>query len=380
MNANGVKCGMKVDFDTQIFAAQEFGGISRYFASVAQAMRDDFDVNARIVAPLHFNAYLQALPKRYWMGRHIARPAQLSSLVRLASMGLSVPVHCARKADILHETYYFPLAMPSMARRRVVTVYDMIHEKRPESFPARDPIREWKRKTVARADHVLCISEYTRKDLLDIYNLPPERVSVVYLGYDSLERLLDAEPASAFRLRVLGSDEPYILFVGQRGGYKNFSGLIKAYASSVWLRQNFKLLSFGGGGLSETERAEIQSLGLEGRVLQSGGSDAELARCYRHAALFVYPSAYEGFGIPPLEAMSLDCPLACSNATSIPEVAGDAAEYFEPDDLDSIRTAMERVLGSAEASQYLLARGRIQRDRFSWRKCAEETLGVYRQL
>ncbi len=380
MSANEMKSGMKVDFDTQIFAAQEFGGISRYFASVAQAMRDDFSVDAQVVAPLHFNAYLQALSKRYWMGRHVARPAQFSSLVRLVSMGLSVPVHCARKADILHETYYFPLAMPSMARRRVVTVYDMIHEKRPESFPARDPIREWKRKTVARADHVLCISEYTRKDLLDIYNLPPERVSVVYLGYDSLERLLDAEPASAFRLRVLGSDEPYILFVGQRGGYKNFSSLLRAYSSSVWLRQNFKLLCFGGGGLSETERAEIQSLGLEGRVLQSGGPDAELARCYRNAALFVYPSAYEGFGIPPLEAMSLDCPLACSNATSIPEVAGDAAEYFEPDDLDSIRTAMERVLGSAEASRDLLARGRMQRDRFSWRKCAEETLGVYHQL
>jgi glycosyltransferase involved in cell wall biosynthesis len=380
MSANEMKSGMKVDFDTQIFAAQEFGGISRYFASVAQAMRDNFSVDAQIVAPLHFNAYLQALPKRYWMGRHVSRPAQLSSLVRLASMGLSVPVHCARKADILHETYYFPLAMPSMARRRVVTVYDMIHEKRPESFPARDPIREWKRKTVARADHVLCISEYTRKDLLDIYGLPPERVSVVYLGYDSLERLLDAEPATAFRLRVLGSDEPYILFVGQRGGYKNFSGLLKAYSSSAWLRQNFKLLCFGGGGLSETERADIHSLGLEKRVLQSGGPDAELARCYRHAALFVYPSCYEGFGIPPLEAMSLDCPLACSNATSIPEVAGDAAEYFDPDDFDSIRMAMERVLGSAEVSRDLLARGRMQRDRFSWRKCAEGTLGVYRQL
>lgn len=371
---------MKVDFDTQIFAAQEFGGISRYYASVAQAMREDFDVDAKIVAPLHFNAYLQALPKRYWMGRHVMRPARFASLVRVASMGLSVPVHCARRADVLHETYYFPLTMPSLARSRVVTVYDMIHEKRPDSYPARDPIRHWKRKTVDRADHVICISEHTRKDLLDLYDLPPERVSVVYLGYDSLERLLDAVPASDFRLRVLGADEPYILFVGQRGGYKNFSGLLQAYASSLWLRQNFRLLCFGGGRLNEAERDEIRLLGVEERVQQVGGTDDELARCYRHAALFVYPSAYEGFGIPPLEAMSLDCPLACSDASSIPEVAGDAAEYFQADEPDSIRHAMERVLGVTDVARELVERGQTQCQRFSWRQCAEATLGVYRQL
>ncbi|MDQ7989785.1 MAG: glycosyltransferase family 1 protein [Candidatus Dactylopiibacterium sp.] len=371
---------MKVDFDTQIFSAQEFGGISRYFASVCETMRGEFSVDARVIAPLHFNAYLKALPQEARVGWHIPRPPMLSSLVRLASMGLGAPVHCARRADILHETYYFPFSTPSLARRRVTTVYDMIHERRPDSFPTHDPVRNWKRKTVARADHVICISEYTRRDLLDIYGLAPERVSVVHLGYDSLQRHLDGEPGESFRRRAFGADEPYILFVGQRGGYKNFSALLKAYAGSAWLRENFRLLCFGGGAFSTAERDELARLGVTARVCQRGGADKELASCYRHAALFVYPSAYEGFGIPPLEAMSLDCPLACSNATSIPEVAGAAAAYFAPHDLDAIRDTLETVLGSAQRMQDLVEQGRVQRERFSWKQCAGKMLEIYRQL
>ena len=102
--------------------------------------------------------------------------------------------------------------------------------------------------------------------------------------------------------------------------------------------------------------------------------------CYREASLFVFPSMYEGFGIPPLEAMSMDCPVACSNASSIPEVVGEAAAYFDAADVGSIRTAAERVLQSESYRSELVARGRRRREMFSWRRCAEETLAIYRSV
>ena len=123
----------------------------------------------------------------------------------------------------------------------------------------------------------------------------------------------------------------------------------------------------------------IRRVSLADRVQQFGGSDAMLANCYRHAALFVYPSRYEGFGIPPLEAMSLDCAVACSNTTSLPEVVGDAAACFDPSDAGAMRETLERTLGSASTLESLVARGRLQCAKFSWERCAKETVGIYEE-
>jgi glycosyltransferase involved in cell wall biosynthesis len=175
--------------------------------------------------------------------------------------------------------------------------------------------------------------------------------------------------------------KPYLLYVGHRGGYKNFEGFLRAYASSLWLSDNFNVVCFGGGIFSRDEVALIKSLRLSmNHVIQVNGGDNKLASVYRDAALFVYPSLYEGFGIPPLEAMSLGCPVACSNTSSIPEVAGDAAEYFDPYDLDSMRTAMELVLSSEVRLNELIKLGKFRCARFSWDRCAKETLSVYKGL
>ena len=120
-------------------------------------------------------------------------------------------------------------------------------------------------------------------------------------------------------------------------------------------------------------------LALE-QVMHVGGSDERLAAMYKGAAALVYPSKYEGFGIPPLEAMSLDCPVICSNTSSIPEVVGEAGEYFDPFDQDSIRAAIERVLQSPARRQQLVVLGRSRCKLFSWERCAEQTAAVYRRL
>lgn len=370
---------LRVMFDPQIFCHQRFGGISRYVCNMALEMQRIGDVTPLIAAPFHFNEYLDRLPRSLVRGRRVRWLEGLTALAYGASV---IPGKIAArnyKPDILHNTYYFPIKPPSGARG-ILTVYDMIHEKYPKYFVASPFITRIKAASVAAADHVICISQSTRRDLLANYDIPEERVSVTHLGFDPLEPLLTGESSSAFKLRVLGADTPYLLYVGSRANYKNFRGLLDAFAASAPLRTNFFFLCFGGGDFTSAERAAISKAGVEGRVRYVGGSDVVLAACYTHASLFVCPSFYEGFGIPVLEAMSLDCPVACSNSSSLPEVAGDAAVLFDPLDRDSIRGALESVLGSPSEANALRERGRIRRQLFSWRSCAENTIGIYRRV
>ncbi len=337
------------------------------------------DVTPLIVAPFHFNEYLDQLPRCLVRGRRVR---WLEGLTALAYGSSVLPAKMAARGfrpDILHNTYYFPIDPPSGARG-ILTVYDMIHEKYPQYFAASPFIRRIKAASVAAADHVICISESTRHDLLATYDIPEERVSVTHLGFDPLVSLLTGESSSSFKVRVLGADAPYVLYVGSRVSYKNFRGLLDAYAASSSLRTNFFLVCFGGGDFTGAERAAISKAGVEGRVRYLGGSDAVLATCYAHASLFVCPSLYEGFGIPVLEAMSLECPVACSNSSSLPEVAGDAARLFDPRDRDSIRSALESVLDSPSAATALKERGRNRTQLFSWRSCAEATIDIYRRV
>lgn len=363
---------MRIAFDQTAFVLQEYGGLSRYLSRLAQSLSVQPQTQARIFAPLHINAHLAGLPSNLAFGWRVPRIPKTGRLMRAVSRRAARIAIARYHPDILHESYYTADAYAPRSARRVVTVLDMIHERFPESFAATDPTSEWKRLSVARADHVLCISASTRHDLLELFGTPPERVTTVHLGFDL------PSPAPAIDSR---NSPPYLLYVGQRGGYKNFSGFLRAYAGSPWLKHEFSVVCFGGGAFSAAEVAQFSELGLEAsRIVQRSGDDRRLARSYRQAALFVYPSQCEGFGIPPLEAMSQDCPVACGNTSSLPEVAGDAAEYFDPDDADAMRGALERVLNSPHRRDELIRRGRARLALFSWEKCAVETLAVYRNL
>ena len=140
-------------------------------------------------------------------------------------------------------------------------------------------------------------------------------------------------------------------------------------------------MCFGDQPFSQSELSAARDLGIAPeRLRHFRGSDDQLALFYRHAALFVYPSRYEGFGIPPLEAMSFDCPVICSNTSSLPEVVGNAARTFDPDDADALRVAMEAVLGQPGLADELRQRGRRRVALFSWDECARQTRAVYASL
>lgn len=372
---------MKIAFDPQIFSLQPYGGISRYFVETATRLAALPDTDVSVLAFAHLNAYLAAAPQRAVVGRAIpVLPQGARSILARANTALARGWLARHPVDIVHETYYLsrPLSKPGRAKT-VVTVLDMIHEKFPSLSAGSNPIANRvaadKRAAVQRADHIICISENTRRDLIECLGIAPERTSVVLLGF-SLQVSIALPPGPP---PALGG-APYVLFVGKRGDYKNFATLLRAYAGST-IRRDFLLVCFGDEPFSQAELNAARELGIApDRLRHFRGSDDRLALFYRHAALFVYPSRYEGFGIPPLEAMSFDCPVVCSNTSSLPEVVGDAARTFDPDDADALRLAMEAVLGQPDLAEDLRRRGRRRVAMFSWDECARHTRAVYASL
>jgi len=365
---------MKISYDYQIFSSQEYGGISRYFYEIATRIskREEFDV--KILSPLYFNNYLKDCDSLNVVGRYIPKiPKTVNIIKTLNSVTSRVLLH-KRPPDIVHETYYLAKKLSPKNTITVITVYDMIHEKFREFFPLKDITTKIKAQAIKRADHVICISENTKKDLIEILGINSKAISVVYLG-NSLK-------TNTFPIRdnkII--QQPYILYVGLRDRYKNFARLLEAYASSSLLKSNFKLVCFGGGHFSSAELEKIKQLGLDHRtVLQVSGNDNVLANFYTYASAFVCPSLYEGFGIPLLEAMSLRCPVVCSNVSSIPEIAGNAAEYFDPNDIDHIKFSIESVVNSPEKSSTLIALGLERIKDFSWENCAKQTQSIYTSL
>lgn len=365
---------MRVVYDHQIFAAQRYGGISRYFFELARSLSEGAveGVKVNVNSPLYVNNYLSGAPSSLGLlGAHLPVFRGAERVCRGANAVLSPSLMRALRPDIVHETYYSSRSSARRPGRTVITVYDMIHELFPQSFPGLDQTSALKRHAVKRADHVICISEHTQRDLVRLFDVPVEKTSVVHLGFSLTASDIQVQQAP---------ERPYLLYVGMRGGYKNFETLLQAYSGQPWLKDNFDLIAFGGGEFTAHERALIERLGVVAQVRQQGGSDQVLAARYKQATLFIYPSLYEGFGIPPLEAMSYGCPVVCSNTSSIPEVVGAAARMFDPDSTESLAAVLLEVLQSPETCQELKKLGLARVDEFSWHRCARETHAIYQRV
>lgn len=367
--------GLRVAFDQQVFLLQEYGGISRYVCSLARELANRPDVEPKIFAPLHFNRNLENLNPRLREGCALPTlPTKVFRPIQFASRIMARNAISRFRPDIVHETYYSEKDFCPNGVPRVLTVYDLIHERYPELFVNSEGTTRPKRIAVNRADHVICISESTQRDVVQFCGVPKEKTSVVYLG-------VDFDLAGTTGPKRQCHPSPYLLYVGARGGYKNFERLLLAFSRSQRLRKDFTLVCFGGGGLSAREEEFIAGIGLRSdQVIQLGGGDDILASLYRQAAAFVYPSLYEGFGIPPLEAMALGCPVICSNTSSLPEVVGEAAETFDPTDVTDMQIAMEHVLENSRRRSELVEAGRSRFKLFTWESCARETEAVYRKL
>ena len=376
---------MKIVYDSQIFTAQKYGGVSRYFCEIASRIAKNPEIDVLITAPMHINSYLSHVPRGIVSGFRAPNTDHFRAILgtnylhlMMRGLGLIIGDVMLRimKPDIIHETYFSPYRLGGSRACRVLTIYDMIHEKFSSCFSPADKTAYYKAQAAERADHIICISESTKRDAIDILGLNPDKISVVYLGFD----LMKTDNEFGEKL-ILPTRKPFLLYVGNRGGYKNFLHLLEAYGASSQLRTEYKLLCFGGGVFSENELAVIKKLNLNAnQVIHTAGDDQLLSLLYENASAFIFPSLYEGFGIPPLEAMAHDCPVVCSNTSSIPEVVGDAGEYFDPVCIESMVAAIEKVVESESYRETLIAKGRARLKHFSWEQCANETLSVYKEL
>lgn len=366
---------MNVVFDDQIFAIQRYGGVSRYFVELAKNLpsASHGNIEPEVIAPFYKNEYLKLYQEQLRIrGVFIPNVMRDGPIIRFANSLLSPLILKRSRPDLIHETYYSSKKNGHDQVKRIVTVYDMIHELFHEGFSVKDNTRELKKLAISRADHVICISENTRKDLIQILGIDPEKTSVAHLGFS-----LSADTQKEVR----SNQKPFLLYVGSRHTYKNFTRFIKSYARSAKLSSSFDVIAFGGGSFTNAELSLFNELKLPAAcVKQVGGSDELLAYYYRNAALFVYPSLYEGFGIPPLEAMSYGCPVACSNTSSIPEVVGNAAFKFDPFLIDSISYSLECALFDTESRDAVISKGFSRIKKFSWEKCAKETSIIYEKV
>lgn len=361
---------MRVFYDGFIYQEQLAGGINRYFANIIKRLPMDWvplmtTCQSRVVNyPSHPNLSVFRFPR--------VRPMRVTHKMEKYFFRC---VTSALDFDIAHPTYYSLLTRRELSAYRrpvVLTVWDMTHELFPEYFADSAEVVRRKRKALEAAQAVICISENTKRDLLERYDVPAERVRVTYLASEIDESLAHGpEPVPV---------EPYFLYVGARSGYKNFPRVLAAFASIASQRPDLQLGAVGAP-FNATEARAIADLKLSERIwLYYGVSDAHLAKLYHRSLALVYPSLYEGFGIPPVEAMMCGTAVVAANSSSLPEVIGDAGLLFNATATDELADILLLLMDHPRERERLIARGRERAQVFSWDQTAAQTLEVYRSV
>ena len=355
---------MKILYDYSIFTHQHLGGISRYYINLDKEFNKNY--KSVILAPIHFNKFLKN--HKNYKGIYLKRfPKYTSKIFRYTNDIITNKYIKKFKPDVFHKTYYNNFSPKNFSGKRVLTVYDLIHEKLYNVYKLKSYYRP-KEKSIKNSDIIIAISHKTKSDLISYYNIPSKKIFVTHLGVNLLKNYLNYQIIN----------DPYLLYVGDRKRYKNFINLLKAYSISKRINKNFKLVLFGGGQLTELELDIINKYKLDlNLIIQISGGDNELSSLYKYASLFVFPSKYEGFGLPLLEAASLNCPVACSNIEVFREIMGESVEYFNPNSVEDIIQNLEKILFSNSLSKKLIIKAVNQLNNYSWDKCAKKTLEIY---
>lgn len=353
---------MKVFYDSTIFSRQTIGGISRYFVDFVNNLPDT--VTPVLGVRTSENMYLRELAccRRCLSLRHVPDHRKLYKKIngffdrRIMKRG---------EYDIIHPTDYNTVYQRYNDKPVVLTVHDLIHKRLPGWFSTRaiDDIDN----CIMHADALIAISNTTKNDMVEYYGIDESRITVIYHGYT---------PVSQFGKGAAPVDGRYVLFVGKRGGYKNFDTLLKAFAIVAERDRDLSLVCTGRPFTAD-ERRTINAAGLASLVKQHMFSTTQLGALYAGAECFVFPSKLEGFGMPILEAFSAGTPAALSDASCLPEIAGDAALYFNPDDPADIAASIMRIIENPEERTRLTAAGKRRLSDFSWKKTAEMTAEVY---
>jgi glycosyltransferase involved in cell wall biosynthesis len=356
-------------------ATPHFPGIGRYVGNLARAMAPLLEGDEHLTMlhdpahplPLKASPAVQMLPvdtSPFSAAQQIVLPRLLERL----------------QADLYHSAYFLmPYAPRPRGTPTLLTVYDLI----PLLFPQQSTLRarllaRWaNRLALGAARRVISISDATRRDFLTQFRLPPEKIQVIPLAADPAFFPQSHENVATVRARY-GLPELYALYLGSNKPHKNLGRLVEAWAR---LQPQSMPLAIAGAwdGRFPEARQQAAALSLGGQVRWLGPvPEADLPALYSGAMLFVFPSLYEGFGLPVLEAMACGTPVVCSNSSSLPEVAGDAALLADPMHTEALASAICLALKDESLRQEMQERGLRQAQRFSWKQTAQSSLEVYR--
>jgi glycosyltransferase involved in cell wall biosynthesis len=361
---------MRILYDGQIYVTQNIGGISRYFTNIINLLPQDF--HPTLTTPhqknkLHYPTHQNLNLRECWG----FRPHQISHRLQACYFRW---ISNSSLFDIHHPTYYTRLTQDNFSKKHsplVITVYDMIHELFADTIEPQGHTIRAKQDAIAAADAILCISHSTKADLLHYYPDVEAKTTVTHLASEfSSDWVYGDEPIPS---------APYFLYVGSRTkSYKNFDTLLIAFSKAASV--NYEIyLSVVGAAFNDDEQQLITELKLADRIQHYHCiSDIHLAKLYHFAEAFIYPSLYEGFGIPLLEAMACGTAVVAADSSSIPEVVSDAAILFNPKAVNDLADILLRLLESPSERDQLIMKGYKQVQKFSWNTTANQTIQVYK--
>ena len=368
---------LKILYDHQVFTLQKYGGVSRYFCELYSHLLTMDTIQPEISVLYSENWYYQQLfhekinfPDQKNLGKYLNFGKYI--IINKINEYNSKNRITAGNFDIFHPTYYNPYFLKYLKTKPfVLTVHDMIHELFPDVFK-RDNTAIHKKKVIKYATKIIAVSKNTKTDIIKFYDIDPQKIEVIHHG-SSLHTLIPEN--------TLNLPEKYILFIGKRGAYKNFTFFVNSISSLLYEEKDLYLICAGGGVFSDDELSLLDNLKIRRKVLHvTNNTDSKLSQLYKNATLFVFPSRYEGFGIPILEAFSCGCPVAASNYSSLPEVGGEAVNYFDPYNSNSIKSVVEDIVHDKAVQDSLRIRGYQRLKLFSWENTALKTKKVYENL
>ncbi|MFA5833155.1 MAG: glycosyltransferase family 1 protein [Bacteroidota bacterium] len=375
---------MRILYDHQIFSILKFGGISRYFAELYSGLSRDSSFHTEFAVRSTDNINYQKIVLNNTSVKHSPTNALLKKIrgklfpttkEGFVNRRISVEKLSRQEYDLFHPTYYDPYFLEYLrGKPYVLTVFDLIHELFPEYFTDTviSEMRERKKLLIKNAEHIIAISEQTKNDIISQYSVSSDKITTIYLA-SSFSKVTLQSPQSPT------IPKNYLLFVGNRDIYKNFSFFIEAIADILRAKSDLYLIC-AGPEFIDTEKILFSQLKIENKVLQYFPSDNELIMLYQHAIALVYPSKYEGFGLPLLEAFACGCPVITSNASSLPEVGGDAVLYFDPENASEIQAQIKQLSTNEQLRNQQVDRGYDRLKMFSWDKTVEQTKSVYRKV
>jgi len=382
---------IKILYDHQAFEFEQYGGVSRYFSEVIKRLGNNatYDISikhsnneyllrnnlANDVDHLFKPKIRGDAANKNFITRKFENKLKNRELDKKYKVNqqLSIRYICEGKFDIFHPTFYNEYFLPHLKNKPyVLTVHDMTHELFPEYFLSNLVLIQKKEKVIKNASHIIAVSENTKKDIIQLLGVDADKISVIH---HSSSLIVPNENCSSL------PDLPkrYILYVGARNGYKNFMFFVYAMQSILLKNSDLKLVCTGVP-FARHEKDFLNSLGLKNHIIHFSVDDNNLFRLYQNAELFVFPSLYEGFGIPILEAFQAKCPVVLSNSSCFPEVAGDAALYFDPKSKQEISTTIQQVLEDKALKTKLSDAGVKILEKYSWEQATQKVLGVYQKV